>query len=502
MKALISTWQQQQGNFWQYLLQHIQISLISLFIAILIAVPIALLLRRFPKTAEVALQITGIFQTIPSLALLGIMIPLIGIGNPPAIIALVVYALFPILQTTYTGLQQIDPSLTEAATAFGLNRRERLMKYELAIAMPFIMAGIRTAAVMIIGTATLAALIGAGGLGTFIMLGINSSDVNLILIGAISSALLAVIFSFFLKRLEKAKIRTIIVSFFVMLVVLLASFMNFSNNNHPTLTIGGKLGSEPNIIINMYKDLIEADSNIRVNLKENLGDTTFCYNALKSDKIDMYPEYSGTILETFIKQPTKSTNPAVVWQAAADGIKKQDNLAYLSPMQFQDTFALAVKSSYAKQHGLTTISDLSKVNGTTAGFDLEFANRSDGYLGLQKKYGLNFNVKTMQTSLIYNALNSNAVSVAEVYSTDSQIKQYNLKVLDDDKGLFPPYQAAPMMRESTLKKYPELKTILDKLSGKITDSEMQQMNYDVNVKQESAAQVAHDYLVSQGLIKK
>ena len=221
MNNLISTFQQQEHQFWLALLEHIQISLVSLFIAILIALPLALLLRRYPKIAEPVLQLTGIFQTIPSLALLGLLIPFIGIGSLPAIVALVVYALFPIIQNTYTGLQQIDQSLIEAATAFGMNRRERLMKFELILALPFIMAGIRTSAVMIIGTATLAALIGAGGLGNFILLGINSNDVNLILIGAISSALLAVIFSTLLRFLEKAKIRTILISFFAGLLLLL-----------------------------------------------------------------------------------------------------------------------------------------------------------------------------------------------------------------------------------------------------------------------------------------
>lgn len=499
MNQLISTFQRQQGQFWQALLQHIQISLISIFIAILIAIPLALLLRRYPKIAEVILQITGILQTIPSLALLGLLIPFIGIGSLPAIVALVVYAIFPILQTTYTGLNQIDPSLTEAATAFGMTRRERLMKFELALAMPFIMAGIRTATVMVIGTATLAALIGAGGLGNFILLGINSNDVNLILIGAISSALLAVIFSAALKFLEKAKIRFIIISFFLGLVLLGGSYYQPQTTKHPQITIGGKLGAEPSILINMYKDLIEKNSNIRVNLKSNFGDTTFLYNALKSNKIDIYPEYTGTITSTFLKNTTKSTDPAEVWKEAAVGIQKLNNMVYLSPMKFEDTYALAVKTNFAKEKKITTISELAGLSNINAGFDLEFANRSDGYKGLQSLYGLNMNVKTMQNSLIYGALNSQSVDVAEVYSTDSQIKQFNLTVLKDDKGLFPPYQAAPLMNASLLKKYPELENILNKLAGKINDSQMVEMNYDVSVKQDDPAKVAKNFLKAQGL---
>ncbi|WP_081168783.1 ABC transporter permease/substrate-binding protein [Lactococcus garvieae] len=500
MNNLITTFQQQEHQFWQALLQHIQISLISLFIAILIALPLALLLRRYPKMAEPLLQITGIFQTIPSLALLGLLIPFIGIGSLPAIVALVVYALFPIIQNTYTGLQQIDKSLIEAATAFGMNRRERLMKFELALAMPFIMAGIRTSAVMIIGTATLAALIGAGGLGNFILLGINSNDVNLILIGAISSALLAVLFSTLLRFLEKAKIRTILISFFAGFLLLLASYYNPQATNHPQITIAGKLGAEPTLLINMYKEVIEKNSDIEVTLKPNFGDTTFLYNALKSDKIDIYPEFSGTVLTTFLKQPTQSTDPEKVYEEARAGIDKLDNFTYLSPMEFQDTYALAVKTSYAQKHNLKNISDLSRLPSVKAGFDLEFANRQDGYKGIQSLYGLNFDVKTMQTSLIYNALKNSNIDVAQVYSTDSQIKQYQLTVLKDDKNLFPPYQAAPLMSKELLKKHPQLEQILSKLAGQITNQEMIDMNYAVNVEQKDPAAVAHDFLEKHNLL--
>lgn len=500
MTQLINTFQQQEQEFWLALLQHIQISLISLFIAILFGIPTALLLRRYPKIAEPSLHVTGIFQTIPSLALLGLLIPFIGIGSLPAIVALVVYALFPIIQNTYTGLQQIDNSLIEAATAFGMNRRERLMKFELFLAMPFIMAGIRTSAVMIIGTATLAALIGAGGLGNFILRGINSNDINLILIGAISSALLAVVFSTLLRFLEKAKIRTIMISFFTGFLLLLTSYYNPQATLHPQITIAGKLGAEPTILINMYKEVIEKNSDIEVTLKPNFGDTTFLYSALKSQKIDIYPEFSGTILTTFLKKTTQSTDPEKVYEESRAGIAKQDNFAYLSPMKFQNTYALAVKTNYAQKHQLQAISDLTRLPSIKTGFDLEFANRQDGYKGLQKLYHLNLDVKTMQTSLIYNALESNNVDLAQVYSTDSQIKQYQLTVLKDDKKLFPPYQAAPLMSNDLLQKYPQLEGILNTLAGKITDQEMISMNYAVNVEQKDPAAVAHDFLSKHNLL--
>lgn len=167
---------------------------IALFFAVIIAIPLGIFLTRNKKLAEGMIGITAVLQTIPSLALLGLLIPLFGIGKVPAIIALVVYALLPILRNTYTGIKEVDPSLIEAAKAMRMNGRKRLLKVELPLAMPVLMAGIRTAMVLIIGTATIAALIGAGGLGDIILLGIDRNNTSLIVLGAIPAALLAILF--------------------------------------------------------------------------------------------------------------------------------------------------------------------------------------------------------------------------------------------------------------------------------------------------------------------
>ena len=292
MNDLVTTFQNRFGDWAEALLQHLQISLLSLLIAILISVPLAVWLFNKKKASEAILQITGIFQTIPSLALLGLLIPVMGIGTVPAVTALVVYALFPIVQNTITGLQGIDPNLVEAGTAFGMTRWERLRKYELPLAMPVIVSGVRTSAVMIIGTATLAALIGAGGLGSFILLGIDRNNNSLILIGAISSALLAILFSLVIRWLEKRSLKQILAAFLVLIVGLAGSYApNFVSaaQKQDTVVIAGKLGPEPEILINMYKQLIEADSNIKVALKPDFGKTTFLYKALKRGDIDIYP---------------------------------------------------------------------------------------------------------------------------------------------------------------------------------------------------------------------
>ena len=209
MANLFSTFQERFGEWLAALGQHLQLSLLTLLVAIFLTIPLAIYLHSHKKTANWVLQIAGIFQTIPSMALLGLFIPLMGIGTLPAMTALVIYAIFPILENTVTALNGIDPSLEEAGIAFGMPKWERLKKFELPLAMPVIVSGVRTATVMIIGTATLAALVGAGGLGSFILLGIDRRNASLILIGAISSAVLAILFNSLLKWMEKAKLRTV-----------------------------------------------------------------------------------------------------------------------------------------------------------------------------------------------------------------------------------------------------------------------------------------------------
>ena len=501
VEVFINRFSDWQTAIWQ----HLQISLAALLLAILIAVPLSIFLTNYRRLAAWVLQLTGIVQTIPSLAILGLLIPFIGIGTLPAIVTLVVYGLFPIVQNTITAFWELDPQLEEAATAFGMTRWEKLRKYQLALAMPVMMSGIRTAAVMIIGTATLSALIGAGGLGSLILLGIDRNDSALILIGAISSAFLAVVISLILGALTKRRPKTLLLSFLTTAVLVVASFaqpylLPMGNNK---LIIAGKLGAEPDILIHLYKELIEQDSHLQVEVKPNFGKTSFLYEALKAGSIDIYPEFSGTITASLLTNPPQLANDQeAVYEAARDGIYQQDKLIYLKPMAYQNTYAIAVKEAYAMEHGLETISDLKKVESTArTGFSLEFNDRPDGKKGLESLYGLKLNIQTMEPALRYQALEQDKLDIIEVYSTDSQIIKYGLKLLQDDKHLFPPYQGAPLMREETLKQHPELEGILNKLHNKITATEMATMNYQVDVEGKSAKEVAHDFLSRQGLLK-
>ena len=505
MSKLLATFQERFGDWLTALGQHLQLSLLTLLLAIFLAVPLAIYLSTRKRASNWVLQVAGIFQTIPSMALLGLFIPIMGIGTLPALTALVIYAIFPILQNTITGLQGIDPSLEEAGIAFGMTKWERLKKFEIPLAMPVIMSGIRTAAVMIIGTATLAALIGAGGLGSFILLGIDRNNASLILIGALSSAFLAIAFNLLLKWMEKAKLRTIFAAFAVMVIGLGASYTPslLPKPEKENLVIAGKLGPEPEILANMYKILIEENTDMTVTVKPNFGKTTFLFEALKKGDIAIYPEFTGTVTESLLKPaPQVGHDPGAVYQAARDGIKRQDDLALLKPMAYQNTYAVAVPKKIAQEYGLKTISDLKKVEGQLkAGFTLEFNDREDGNKGLQKVYGLHLQVSTMEPALRYQAIQSGDIQITDAYSTDAELARYDLVVLEDDKQLFPPYQGAPLMKEALLKKHPELEGILNKLAGKITAEQMSQMNYQVGVEGKSANQVARDFLVKERVIK-
>lgn len=490
------------------LYEHLAISLIALVIAVIIAVPLAIWLVNHKRAAEIGLQLTGVLQTIPSLALLGLLIPFVGIGTLPALIALVIYALLPIFQNTYIGLSEIDPSIEEAARAFGMSRMRRLWKVELPIALPVIISGIRTAMVLIIGTATLAALIGAGGLGTFILLGIDRNTPALTLIGAIGAALLAIIFSSLIRWLQHLKPRYTLITLAALLGIIGGiSFYQSGLFQQKSITIAGKLGAEPDILINMYQEMIEQeDPNVEVELKTNFGKTSFLFSALEHGQIDIYPEFTGTVLESLVKVPENQQQKRTAdetYQTAKQLLSEQYTMTFLKPMSYQNTYALAMKKSDAEKYDVETISDLAKVQDQIkAGFTLEFIDRADGYEGIKKVYQLDFpSVQSMEPALRYQALQNGDIQLIDAYSTDSEIRQYDLVVLKDDRQLFPPYQGGALMSTKFADSHPKVVRALNKLAGKITEEQMAELNYQVNVEKKEPADVARSFLLQDGLLK-
>ncbi len=505
MNELLETFQDRSGDLVTALIEHMQLSFIALLIAALIAVPLGIYLAERPKIAEPIIQITAIFQTIPSLAILGLLIPIVGIGTIPAIVALFIYALLPILRNTYTGLTEIDPSIIEAADAMGMGRWRKLIKVQLPLAMPVIMAGIRTAMVLIIGTATVAALIGAGGLGSLILLGIDRGNNHLIILGAVPAALLAIIFDQLLRYLQKTpfkKTMIILGTVFVLIGGVIAAPLVFGDEDD--ITIAGKMGSEPEILMNIYKLLIEDQSDLTAEVEPNFGRTTFVFNALRSNEIDMYPEFTGTVLADLLGEiPEPGTSEEEVFEHARDGLQEEYDMTLLEPMAFNNTYTLAVTSEFAEEYDVETISDLAPVTDeVAAGFTIEFNDRQDGYVGIQDMYGISFDdVSTMDPQLRYTAIEQGDVNLIDAYSTDAEIEEYNLVVLEDDLGLFPPYQGAPLVMTSLIEEHPEIEEILSVLAGQITDDQMREMNYEVDFEDRAAEDVARDFLITEGLLE-
>lgn len=506
MSEFLDVFRQRQDVLFQTIWDHLQISLISLIIAMVIAIPLGLLLTRYERVSEPVIGGSAVLQTIPSLAILALLIPFFGIGTVPAIIALTAYGLLPILRNTYTGIQEVNPVLIEAATGMGMSSWKRLTKVELPIAMPVIMAGIRTSMVLIVGTTTIAALIGAGGLGEFILLGLDrGADINLILLGAIPAALLAIFLDTILRGFEKLSRRAGFQSFialFLIALLIVASPFLFQSNQKADIVIGGKLGAEPAILINMYKQLIEEDTDLTVELKPGLGKTAFVFSALQEGSIDIFPEFTGTAIVTHMEEQAKSNEAKEVYEQAKSGMREQYDMILLEPMTFNNTYTVAVTEELADQYELETIGDLQAFEDElTAGFTLEFKDREDGYVGMEKLYDLDIkHIKTMEPGIRQQALENKEVDIIDAYATDSYMVELGLTSLEDPENLFPPYQGAPLLRSDTLEKYPELEDILNQLGGMITDEEMREMNYQVDYHDAEPADVAREFLEDNGLI--
>ncbi|SDW10959.1 glycine betaine ABC transporter substrate-binding protein [Paenibacillus sp. CF384] len=501
-------------------LEHIQISLIALIIAIAISIPTGLMLTRYPRFAAPLIGVASLFQTIPSLALLGFMIPVFGIGIKPAIVALTVYALLPILRNTYTGVMNVEKPIKEAGIGMGMTSLQLMFKVELPLALNVIMAGIRTATVMIIGVATLASLIGAGGLGDLIFRGISTVNTDLILAGTIPAALMALLFDYLLGRMEKALtprgllkktrkmkiIKGVEIALASLLILAFAAGL-ITRLGHSgsanTVVVGGKAFTEQDILVHVMSSLIEAKTDLTVTRKPYLGGSAVTHSAIIGGNIDVYPEYTGTGWTEILEEKPVGGNPEITYQKVKNAYEQQFQITWLKPFGFNNTYTLALRNDDAQKLNINTISELTRyAPNLVFGATQEFLERPDGYKGLQTAYGIKFKeTKGLDPGITYAAVRDRKVDVNDAYSTDGRITAFHLKVMEDDKQYFPPYYAAPIIREDTLKAHPELEQILNQLDGKLDEKVMSELNAKVDLEGQKAREVADDWLKSVGLLK-
>ena len=508
----MSFWHFLQLNWSELLLlvrQHVVLVFISILIAVIIGVPTGILLTRRRALRGPVLGIANVMQTIPSLALFGFLIPLPfigGIGARTALVALVLYSLLPIIRNTVTGILGVEPSVREAAVAMGMTDGQVLRQVELPLAMGVIVTGIRVATVIAVGVTTIAAAVGAGGLGVYIFRGLRQYDNNLLLAGALSAALLALAADFFLGLLERrfsfeAKTKSVLpklaLAFAVLLVVIggVTLWRSGSGSQKP-VTIGSKDFTESVLLAEVVAQMLEARG-VPVERRFELGGN-LPHDALVSGTLDLYPEYTGTSY-TAILHHAPIGDPRAVYDQVKQEYAGKFNVSVSAPLGFENTFAILIRGDEARKLNLTTISEAaSHAPQWRAGFGQDFMSRADGYPGFSKSYGLKFaEVREMDLSLTYIALSSRQVDLIAGNSTEGRVATLDLFQLADDKHYFPPYEAVYLVRQDSLTRVTALSEVLAKLANAISTDEMRRLNYEIDGNKRDVKEVVREWLAAR-----
>jgi osmoprotectant transport system permease protein len=507
--AVIRFWLSHRDQMASAFGQHVLIVAVSTLVAVALGVPLAVFAARRPRLSAPIVAVANIVQTVPSLAMFGFLLPvplLGGVGARAAIVVLILYGLLPILRTTIAGLNGIDPSIREAGVAMGMAPAELLWQVELPLALPSIVAGIRVAAVVGVGSATIAAAIGAGGLGDFIYRGLSMVDTTVILAGAIPAALLALAVDGGLlwaerqlsaRRHSRSRRLTASIGAGVIAVVVLTSGA-LASRSSGAIVVGSKNFTEQVILGELLAQAIERDTGLPVQRRLNLGGTLICDRALLGGDIDVYVEYTGTSLTAVFHQPL-STDPRAVFATVRD-LYARTGRTLLPPLGFDNTFAILVRGRDARERGLRTIEDAARESPRwRAGFGYEFLERPDGYPGLARTYGLRFldSPRGMDLSLSYRALAAGQVDLIAGDATAGLIKGLDLYRLEDDRHYFPPYDATPVARAETLLRYPRVRHAIEALAGRIAATDMQAMNYAADALHEDPAAIARRFLTGK-----
>jgi osmoprotectant transport system permease protein len=480
-----------RAEMFELTLEHLVMVGVSILIATGIGLPLGIIMTRHSALSRPIMAVANVVQTIPSLALFGFLIPLPfigGIGARTAIVALVLYSLLPIIQNTFTGISGVDPAIREAGRGMGMTDAQLLWKVEIPLSLGVIFAGIRVATVIGVGVATIAAAIGAGGLGMYIFRGVSMVDPRVILAGAIPAAVLALIADFGLGTIERR---------FSKLLCLVLVCVSLASCSHPDrIVVGSKNFTEQVILGELVAQQIERTTHLAVDRKLNLGGTLVCHDALAAGQIDTYVEYTGTALTAILKiAPSSDSNH--VYEAVKSAYESRFGLEWTEPLGFNNTFAIVIRKDEALRLNLKSISDAAPFTSQwVAGFGYEFLEREDGYPGLAKAYNLRFPAppRVMDLGLTYKAEAERQVDFIAGNSTDGLIDKLGLIVLEDDKHYFPPYDAAPIIRDAVVKRHPEVRDALRQLSGKISAEEMRRMNYAVDGDHRDVKDVVRDFL--------
>jgi osmoprotectant transport system permease protein len=486
-----------------YLGNHVFITLVALLVGIAFSLPLAVLVARWKAARWPALTTAGVIQTIPSLALLALMVPLLGaFGFWPAVTALTLYSILPILRNTVTGLSGVDPALIEAARGMGMTRNQQLFRVELPLAAPIIIAGVRTATVWVVGIATLATPVGQTSLGNYIFSGLQTRNWTAVLFGCVAAALLAIVLDLMIGALEAAarnRSRWQAIGVSVLLVGFLGAALaaplyggimerggrtvaSEDRADHPPddyiVRIGAKTFTEQYILAAALEAAIQ-DAGLRTRRTESLGSTVI-FDALVNGDIDVYIDYTGTIWANYMGR--EDILPAWATMDRVSGwLVRETGARNLGALGFENTYALAMRRDRAEELGIRTIDDLLEhTPQMRIGGDYEFFQRSD-WLRARDTYDLRFsNIVSYDSTFMYQAVRDGEVEVIAAFSTDGRIAAYDLVVLEDPRQAFPPYDAIILL-SSRVASWPRLVEALVPLVGSFDDATMRLANKSVDL---------------------
>jgi len=491
-----------------YLTAHLQLALLAILIGTSISIPLGVLLSRRARFERPVLLVVNTIQTVPALALLALMVPLLAalrlpsIGFLPAFLALVLYSLLPILRNTVSGLASISPALTEAARAVGMTSRQQLLRVELPLATPMILAGVRTAAAWTVGMATLATPVGSLSLGNYIFGGLQTRNYAAVLVGCSAAACLALVLDAVLALLaaglaNRRRGRVLGAAFCLLVLygyVTVSLALPLLAASRQPLVVGAKNFTEQYVLSEILAQHLRNSSGRRVRVRSSLG-SSVAFEALRHGQIDAYVEYSGTLWTTVLQNsgplPARDTVLAEVRSRLEDNY----GIRVMAKLGFENAYALAMRRARAKRLGVSTLSDLTRCAGDLSlGTDYEFLERP-AWKAIAHTYALSFASKrAMDPSLMYDAVHQGSVDVISAFTTDPRIAAYDLVLLADDRGVIPPYDAVILVGPRVWRLDSKSARLLASLEGSIDVQEMRHMNLRIDREHESPAKVAHDFL--------
>ncbi|MET0879574.1 MAG: ABC transporter permease/substrate-binding protein [Tardiphaga sp.] len=485
-------WAEALGHLPDYLGNHVRVSVTALALGLVISLPLAIVARRRPVLRGALLGLASVVQTVPGLALLALFYPLLlalaalslkyfgagfsAFGFLPSVLALALYSMLPVLRNTITGLDGVDGALIEAAQGVGMTPRQSLFMVELPLALPVMMAGIRTSAVWVIGTATLSTPIGQTSLGNYIFAGLQTQNWVFVLFGCFAAAILALAVDQLLALIEtgirlRSRVRTRIggVGIAALVIATLAPSLSQSG---PRVVVGAKTFTEQYVLAALMAQRLQA-AGLPATTRQGLGSNVI-YDALATGDIDVYVDYSGTLWANQFHRSEILPREQLLTELKATLARA--NITLFGEMGFANAYALVMPRAKAESLGIKTVADLaSRASSLTIAGDYEFFSRPE-WAGLQKAYGLLFRAqRTMQPDFMYAAVASGEVDVIAGYTSDGLIAKYDLMVLDDPKQAIPPYDAIMLLSPKRANDV-TLRAALQPLLGAIDIAAMREAN--------------------------